>query len=165
MKLRELVLLAILTTILFVVEQLLTFIPNIQLTFLIIIIYSKVFKLKTLFIILIHVLLDNLFMGSFNMMYIPFMFLGYSIIPITLYFIKTNNEIHLALLSVIFSFIYCFLFVIPSSITTGVKFRDYLIADIPFTIILSISSFVTVLWLYKPISQKLIQFKNKNDSE
>ncbi len=165
MKIRDLVEIAILTTILFVVEQLLTFIPNVQLTFLLIIVYSKVFKTrKTLIVILLHVLLDNLFMGTFNIIYLPCMFIGYSIIPITLYIIKTNNEFILSLLSVIFSFIYCFLFVIPSVITTGVNFFDYLIADIFFTIILSISSFVSVLWLYKPLSTRLIEIKNKNDS-
>ncbi len=162
MKINDLVIISILTTILFVVEQVLTFIPNVQLTFLLIIIYSKVLKTKkTLFIILIHVLLDNLFMGSFNFMFIPFMFIGYSVIPITLNLIKIESEIKLAFISVLFSFIYCFLFLIPSVITTGIKISDYLIADIPFTCILSISSFITVLWLYKPLSNKLIELTNK----
>lgn len=162
MKIRDLVIISALTTILFVVEQALTFIPNVQLTFLLIIVYSKVLKTKkTLFIILIHVLLDNLFMGSFNFTYLPFMFLGYCIIPITINLFKINSEVTLAFISVLFSIFYCMLFAIPSVFTTGINFVDYIIADIPFTTILSITSFISVLWLCKPLSNKLTDLINK----
>ncbi|MFI3252545.1 MAG: hypothetical protein R3Y60_05355 [bacterium] len=168
MKIKDLVIISILTTILFVVEQVLTFIPNVQLTFLLIIVYSKVLKTKkTLFIILIHVLIDNLFMGTFNIVFIPFMYMGYIIIPITLNTIFKNidNEIKIALLSIIYSIIYCTIFVIPNSIVYGINLIDYLVADLPFALILSISSFISILWLYKPLNKKLTELINKNDSE
>lgn len=162
MNIKDLVILSAATTILFVSEQVLSFIPNVQVTFLLLIVYSKVFKLnKTLLIILIHVLLDNLFMASFNIIFVPFMFLGYSIIPIAINFIKVEEELKLAFLSILFSVIYCILFIIPNTIFLGLNFFDYLIADIPYMIILTISSFLTVLWLYKPIKIKLEELIKK----
>ncbi len=162
MTLKDIIIISILSSILFVSEQILTFIPNVQITFLLIIVFSKIFKLRiTLLIILIHVLLDNLFLASFNIMFVPFMFIGYSIIPISLYFIKVDKEVVLALLSIIFSCIYCSLYIIPNTIVFNVNILDYLIADIPFMIILSLSSFISVIWLYKPIKEKLEKIINK----
>ena len=55
----------------------LTFLPNIQVTVILIVLYSKILGTKkTLIIILIHVILDNLIMSSFNIMYVPFMYIG-----------------------------------------------------------------------------------------
>ncbi len=150
---KELVLLSVLTTILFVSEQILSFLPSVQITFLLIILYSKVFKFKTIFIIIVHVLLDNLFNSSFNIIFIPFIILAYSIIPITLntIFKRITKELPLALLSIVYSFIYCISYVIPTALTTNIKVVDYLIADLPFSIILAVVSFLTVLWLYKSL--------------
>lgn len=162
MKIKDIVLISALASILFVSEQILTILPNIQITFLLIIVYSKVLKYKkTLIIILIHVLLDNLFMGTFNIIFIPFMFIGYSIIPISLNFIKAEDELKLSFLSTLFSMIYCMLFVIPNSLFLGINLFDYLLADIPYILILSLSSFLTVLWLYKPIKNKLEELIKK----
>lgn len=160
LSIKDIIIISVLTSILFVLEQVLTFIPNVQMTFLLIIVFSKVLKTyKTLIIILIHVLLDNIFMGSFNIIFIPFMLIGYSIIPILLNtcFKKVESETLLAFLSIMFSFIYCFMYIIPNVIIMNINILDYIIADLPFTIILSISSFVSVLWLFRPLKNKLEQ--------
>lgn len=157
-KLKEYIIIAFMATIMFVLEQILTFLPNIQLTFLLLIVYSKVFKFKnTMLIILIHVILDNLFMGSFNIIYLPFMFIGYSLVPITICSLKNiNSSIHLALISIVLSIGYCLIFIIPNCFILNVEFMDYLILDIPFEVILATSSFISVLWLYEP----LVKFLN-----
>ena len=62
LSVRDLTLIAVLTTVLFVSEQLLSFIPNVQLTVFLIVLYSKrVGFVKTSIVTIIHVLLDNLF--------------------------------------------------------------------------------------------------------
>ncbi|MCR5231688.1 MAG: hypothetical protein K6B64_03480, partial [Acholeplasmatales bacterium] len=62
---KELCILAFMTVILFIQEELLSFIPNFQFTFLLIAVYTKVFGFKkTSMIVLAHILLDNIFMGS-----------------------------------------------------------------------------------------------------
>ena len=63
---KELCILAFLTVVLFIQEELFTFIPNFQFTFLLLAIYVVVLGYKrTSLIVLAHVLLDNLFMGSY----------------------------------------------------------------------------------------------------
>ena len=92
---KDITITSIFAVILFVQEQLLFFLPNITFTMLLIVLYSK--KLgcfKTIFINLVYVLLDNLFNGSFNLLFVVFMFIGWSIVPILLntIFKKVNNN-------------------------------------------------------------------------
>ena len=161
MNIRDITLIAALTAIIFVQEELLTIIPNVQLTVFLLVLYSKKvgFK-KTSIIILIHTLLDNLVMGSFNMFYIVFMFIGWMIIPLTLCSIFKNVESNysLAFLGILFSFCYCFVYIVPNVVIADVKFLDYLYADIIFEVILAMSSFISILLLYNPISKFLDKF-------
>ena len=152
-KIKNITLIAVLAAILFVQEQVLSFLPNIQLTVFLLVLYSKIFKLwKVLLVIVIHVLLDNLFMGSFSIYYFPFMLLGWSIIPIiiNIFFKNNENSIVLAIVGFGCSFIYCFLFAIPQMLLTETSLMTYLAADFSFEIILAISSFLAILWLFKP---------------
>ena len=157
-KIKDITVIAFFSAILFAQEQLLNFLPNIQLTVFLIVLYSKVFKLwKTLIIILIHVILDNIFMSSFSIYYFPFMLIGWSIIPIVLniFFKNNDNPITLAFVGVGCSFIYCFMFAIPQVLIIKVDLIAYLAADLFFEIILALTSFITILWLYKPCAKLL----------
>lgn len=163
-KTKEIVLIGIFSALLFTQEQLLASLPNIQLTIFLIILYSKCFGCKiTLFIVFIHTLLDNFYMGSFNLVYFPFMLLGWSLIPICLHTIFKNIEdgTHLALCSILFSLLYSWIYIIPNSIYYGLNPIVYFISDIPFEIILCISSFITTLWLYEPCIKVLKQITSR----
>ncbi len=158
MSVKRLVIISILTAILFVQEQILSFIPNIQLTFLLIILYSKTFDfIESVLMITVHVILDNLLMGSFNLTVVPFMYIGYLIIPITLktIFRKVNSSIGLAFLSILYALLYSWVFIIPAILILEIPFWTYIIQDIPFEILLVTSSFLSVLWLYKPLKRVL----------
>ncbi|HON63988.1 MAG TPA: hypothetical protein PK840_03790 [Bacilli bacterium] len=157
---RDIALIGILTAILFVQEQALTFLPNIQVTVFLIVVYSKSLKLShTMIIIFIHVILDNLLMGSFNLVYLPFMMIGWMLIPLLLnsLFKKVNDSFPLGLLGILFSFLYSWIMLIPQAFITEVDLAAYWIADIPFEILLALSSFLTILWLYQP-SIKVLQY-------
>ncbi|MGN1343767.1 MAG: hypothetical protein ACI4U3_04255 [Traorella sp.] len=169
---KRIVLIGFLSALLFACEQVLTFLPNIQLTVFLIILYSKVLGWKdSCMIILIHVLLDNFFMGSFNMFFTPIMFLGWAMIPCLLEFVfyRINDSFHLALLSILFSLIYSWLFIIPNSFLYQIDLVAYLMADLPFEFMLAISSFISTLWLYDPcfkVLTKLSQvYKQSNINE
>ena len=151
-KTKEIVVLAFLTALLFVQEQTLTFLPNIQLTVFLLILYSKMLGYKkTLIIIFVHVLLDNLIMSSMNPVFMTFMFIGWSIIPITLHLMdKEHTAFELALLSIAFSFVYCWVYIIPNVFVYEINAMAYFISDIPFACILAMSSFLSTLWLYEP---------------
>lgn len=156
---KDITIVAIFAAILFVQEQVFSFLPNIQLTVFFLVLYSKVFGFKkTIIIVIIHTLLDNLVMGSMNFLYFPFMLIGWLVIPCTVCSLLKNNDnnIVLALFGILFSFIYSWLFIIPNVIINEVSVIAYLSADIVWEIVLAMSSFLTILWLYKPCS-KIIQ--------
>lgn len=161
LRVKDITLIAILTAILFAQEQILSFLPNIQLTVLLIVLYSKVLGLKkTIIIVTIHTFLDNLLMG-FNIFYFPFMLIGWLIIPISLntIFKRVNNTILLAFLGILFSFLYSWMFVFANVVLLQVGFWQYLIADLYFEILLAASSFFTILWLYDPLYKLMIEFQ------
>lgn len=163
---KDITLIALMTTILFVQEQILTFIPNVQLTVFFLVLYSKKFGLlKTTTICLIHVVLDNFVMGSFNLIYMPFMFIGWVIIPISLntVFKNVNSNIILAFLGIAFSISYSWIYIIPNCIVLQVDFITYLLADIIWEILLATSSFLTILLLYKPCSRKFDKYIIKKE--
>ena len=158
---KDIALMAILTAILFVQEQLLTFIPNVSLTIFLIVLFSKKLGLiKTLLIITCHVLLDNLFMSSFNVVFVGFNLLGYYIIPLTLctFFKRINNNIVLGLLGFIYSLIYCWMYIFPNMIVLNIDLISYLIADILWELVLALSSLISIILLYNPMSKVFNKF-------
>lgn len=160
---KDITIIAVMTTILFVQEQLLASLPGIQLTVFLIVLFSKKLGLaKTSIIIVLHVLLDNFYMSSFSLMFTPTMLIGWLIIPLSLctIFKKVESPILLALLGVLYSFIYCWLYIIPSYFLISISPIAYLISDITFEIALAVISFVSILFLYKPCS-KIFELLNK----
>ena len=155
---KDITLISIMTTILFVQEQLLTSIPGVQLTIFLMVLFSKKFGLiKSVLIIVLHVLLDNFYMSSFSLMYTPTMLIGWLLIPLTIctIFKKVESPILLALLGALYSFIYCWLYIIPNYLIFNINPIAYLISDFIFEIILAVCSFVSIFLLYKPLSRLL----------
>ena len=149
---KNLTLIAIFSAIIITLEYALSFLPNIQLTFFLLILFSKVLGLKrTSLIILIYVLIDNLLMGGISL-YTPFIILSLLIIPLSLetIFKKVESPIVLAFLSIVYSLIYSWIYIIPTMLLTNINFIDYLTADFIFEVILASSTFLSVLWLYSP---------------
>ena len=157
-SIKDITTIACLSTLLFAQEQLLSILPNVQLTIFLILLFSKKigFK-KTTIIILIHVILDNLLSGYFNPLFVISMFIAYLWTPLLNSFIfkKINNPILLALISVICSFLYCWTFILPYSLLFNIKPSVYLIGDIIFELLLALSSFISTLMLY-PLVNKAI---------
>lgn len=154
--LRNIVIIAFMATILVAQEEALTIIPNFQFTFLLIITYSVVFGFKrTFFIILIHVLLDNLLMGTFNVFAICPMLFSYTLIPLVISIFKITNSLKLAFLSILFSLIYVISFIPFGLYILDVKFEQYIIADIPYDLVLICTNFLLVLWVYEPLRKVL----------
>ena len=152
---------AMFTAILFVQEEALTFIPNIQLTIFFIVLYSKKLGFfRTSIIVLVHVILDNLVMGSFSLLYTPAMFFGWMLIPVLFCTIcrKTENPLILACLAGFCGFLYCWSFILPNYLLMKIDPLVYLASDIVFEAILAACGFLTVLILYKPCSKLFDKF-------
>ena len=158
----NLILSSLLVSILFVQEELLTFIPGVQFTFLLLMIIGAVMGMKwgTL-IVICHVILDNVVMGSLvpNIM-IP-MFLGYEI-TLLIGFILKEKKLWLNCIGCILSIIiYTQLFALSSIIFLDIDYLVYMTGDISFTVILIIFSTLTIIWLYKPLIKLLNKIKNE----
>lgn len=149
-------------------KELMSFIPNVSLTVFLIVLYSRVFgRRKTLFILLVYVLLDNMIMGNMGPIYIPFQYVAWAVIPVllTTVFRDVNDPLRLALLAALFSFLYCWILVIPGCIVMNIGVKAYLAADISFEVILAVSGFVSVLLLYRPCYKVMIRLMNETNED
>lgn len=158
MKVKDITLIAIFSVILFVQEEILNFIPNVNLTFFLIVLYSKTLGLKrTTLIIFIYCLLDNFVMNSFSIYFTPCIFTALILIPILIntIFKNINGKLKLSFLSALFSLMYCWSFIVPSILIYKIDFLSYIITDIPFEILLATSSFISVLLLYDSCSNTI----------
>ncbi len=141
-----------LTVILTVQEEVLTFIPNVQLTFFLIIVYGATIGiLDGTLVVLVHVLVDNLIMNSFTPYIIIPMFIGLEITLIFGYLLRNKKEWVVAIFAGLAGYIYCMLFWGSSILFYSVEPIPYLISDIPFEVVLVVCNVITVLFLYKPI--------------
>lgn len=149
--LRDIVLMPILAAILYVQQIALAFIPNVQLTTLLILLYTKVlgFK-KSSLIMILHIVAYNFLnpYGPALPTHLPF-FIAAWLLFIGVVRISGNNTYLLAFISFIYGFVYGWILAIPAVYIADIPFVPYIIADIPFEIIMAVSNFVTVLWLYE----------------
>jgi len=169
-RIKDISLIAILTSLLVVQEELLSFLPNIQLTVFLIVLYSKIlgFK-KTSLIVTIYVLLDSMIMGAMNPIFMIFLYIGWMVMVVltVTVFKKIDNNILLALIGFLYALIYSWIMVIPSIFIYKVSFIAYIIEDILFEILLASSSFLSILLLYEPLSsvfrKALTRYYNKKE--
>ena len=153
---KDLALMSILAGILLSLETALAFIPNIQLTFLLLLIYSKrLGTIKTLIIIFVHVLIDTMLFGGLMSIYMVSMLVGYAFIPLLANTVlrRVKNVYVLALFSGLSGLLYAWSFIPPTIILYNVPILGYLAADIPFTAVLIANNILTTLILYKPIDR------------
>ena len=152
----ELCILAFMTVLLFVQEELFTFIPNFQFTFLLLAVYVVVFGYKkTSLIILAHVLLDNMFMGSLTPIVMIPMWMGYMIYTGVICLLKDKKLWILVLGGALSAYLYCMLFLVTNAIFLDINLYVYWISDIPFEVMLVSCTSFTLIYLYKPLSKKL----------
>ena len=158
---------ALMVTIMVVQKWLLAIIPNFQFTTLLIILFFFVFGIKpTIVITILYVIVDNLYMGTFHLVYTPIMALAWlSLILLLLPFKKCNNIWILALIGSIHGIIYAFCYALGGIIFYQIDIIAYMLADIPFTILLIVSNFITIIWLYKPLYKVLCIFLSENVCE
>ena len=161
METRRMLMVSLAIAIIFTQEQLLMFIPNVQLTVLLIILFVSVFSFKeSMIMITAYVFLDSLYMGGFNIFYMVPMLLSWYLIPLSYHtFLRqTKNELKLALFAMVFGFVYGWMFIPFNMLQLGIpNFWPYLIADLPFELIMATTGFVTVLWMYKPLYKVLTE--------
>ena len=150
---KKLVMIAMFIAIIFAQEEALTVIPNVQLTVLLLMVYGAVVgPLWGTVIVLAHCLFDNLFMASLMPSVFFPMAIGWEIVMLFGWISKKWPIILKIVLSIVGALIYCWLFVLFNWLMIPmIDIYKYIIADIPFEIVLMTSSGISVALLYIPI--------------
>ncbi|MBU1020290.1 MAG: hypothetical protein KJ847_03680 [Firmicutes bacterium] len=168
MSTKKMLMIAISIAIIFTQEQLLMFLPNIQFTVLLIIVFTSVYSFKeTMILITGYVFLDSMYMGGLNPFFVTPMLIAWYLIPISYHTIlrKTNNEIALSIFAFVFGIVYGLIFIPFQMIQFGVTtLWPYLLNDIPFELIMAFTGTLTVLWMYKPLYNLLNNIVNQNQA-
>ena len=151
MKTRDLVIVAMMAAVLFVVQVALSFVPNIELVTLLIIIYSLVIGRKTIFAIYVFALLEGLFYG-FGIWWIMYLYVW-----TVLYFIvralrKQQEVLVWSLVGGFFGLLFGTLCSIPYFFIGGIGAGvAWWVAGLPYDILHGVGNFVVILVLFKPI--------------
>lgn len=147
------------TTIVFVLQLVLSTFPNINLTFLLFLILFQQYKIRVnMQYIGVYVMLQGVWWG-FDLYLIPMFiaWVGFAIVANT---IKSLKDVSQSLVVGGYAIIYAASFIPLSVLLYKIPLGAYVIADIPFTIILIINNFLTVLWL-KPLISHRITHENR----
>ncbi len=151
-----------LLAVLVVQEYILSGIPQVQLTIILILVYAQFLSYKKLIpLIIAYVLLDNLLMGSISLLYTPTMLIIWPLYAVFARMIlKKPDYIHL-IYAIGFSFIYGWSF-LPASIVlqhlnTWSKIWTYLKLDFVFELMMATNTIITFLLFYQPL-MKLLTF-------
>ncbi|PKK92922.1 MAG: hypothetical protein CVV61_07300 [Tenericutes bacterium HGW-Tenericutes-6] len=158
LKIKDVTLISICAAILFAQQLLFSMIPNVQLTTLLVVLFTKTLGFRrTSLIVIIHVLASSMLSpyGALNPLYLPSMMIGWLLIPTLLStgFKHLEKPYGLAIFGFVFGFIYGWMFIPVSVFIFDSPFLPYLIADIPFEITMAITNFIAILWLYEPLSK------------
>ena len=155
---RELCIMALLTVLLFMQEELMNFLPNINFTILLMVLYSKVFGfVKSSMMITVYLLFDAIYMGSLNPIWTTGQWIAWMVIPLLTctVFKKTEDSLKLAFAGALYAFLYCWIMIVPTMWVLHTPFKLYLIKDIPFELLLAASSFLGILLFYEPLRKLL----------
>jgi energy-coupling factor transport system substrate-specific component len=161
---RHITLAAMLLTVLYVQELLLSGLPNIQLTVVLIMVYGAVLPLGlSLPIVFGYVLLDNMIFGSFSILYTPAMFFSWILLVLVAKSLAQKKFIWTLLFASLFGFIYGWSFFPAKMIEQGIAYLwPYFLSDIVFELIMVVNNFITVLLLYRHLRDILETLFNPN---
>lgn len=155
MRVKEIALIGIMSAILVAVQVALSFLPNIELVSLLIIIYTLVFGRKTLYIIYVFVALEGIIYGI-GLWWINYLYIWTILYIIVMLLRKQNSPYIWVTISGFFGLIFGALCAIPNLFISGIGAAiSYWIAGIPFDIIHAVGNFAVALLLFHPLYRVL----------
>lgn len=151
MKTRDLAIIAMMSAILFVAQVALSFVPNIELVTLLIMVYTLVLGRKTLFAIYIFAILEGLFYG-FGIWWIMYLYVWTILYLVVRVFQKQENLLVWSTIGGFFGLLFGTFCSIPYFITGGIGAGvAWWVAGLPYDILHGVGNFVVILVLFKPI--------------
>lgn len=153
MKVRDIVLIAILSATLTASKMALSFVPNVEIVTLLFIIYTIVFGFKRTILVSIIFSTTEIFLWGFNTWLLGYYLIWPLLVIATGLISKTTkSEYIFAILAGIFGLSFGLFFSVTESIFYGIGYGiTYWIRGLLFDIIHGFSNFILVLILFKPI--------------
>lgn len=168
MKINDIVLIGMMSAILLAVQVSFSFLPNIELASLLIILFTLHYKRKTLFIIYIFALLEGVIYG-FHIWFINYLYIWTILYFLVRLIRKNSSPVFWAIVSGIYGLSFGALCSIPYFFIGGPEAAlAYWVNGIPFDIIHGPANFVITLVLFHPLDTLLkkidIQRNEPNNS-
>jgi hypothetical protein len=149
----KLIFITLFTSIIFVTEFALAFIPNVNLTFVLLAVLFQKIEIKYhLPFIVLYIFLQGLVWGV-GLYLIP-MFIAFSGFGVATNLLKHKANMLQALFIGLYAIAYSATFIPINVFILGLPLWGYIIADIPFTTVLIVNNFLTVVWL-KPTLNRI----------
>lgn len=163
-KTGEIIILSYMSVILVGVQYVLSFLPNIELVSLLVIIFTLVYRRKVLYTIYVFTFLQGLIYG-FSIWWVTYLYVWTILAGITYLFRNIETSLGWALISGFYGLAFGALCEIPWLFTVGfrVAFTAW-VAGIPFDLVHGISNFLIALVLFNPLYKLLIKLENMRTS-
>lgn len=148
---KSIVALAFCTSIMFAQQVALAALPNIELVSLLVMVYAKVFRFKSLHIIYIFAILEGVFYG-FHIWWISYLYIWTILALITIAMSNVKSPVIWAVISGIFGLMFGMMCAVPYLFIGGfATAAAYWVAGIPFDLIHCVSNFILCLILWVPL--------------
>lgn len=149
---REIVILGLMTALLLVAQVGLSFLPNIELVSLLIIVYTMVFRKKVFLIIYTFVLLEGLIYG-FGTWWFTYLYVWTVLALLAWCFREMESTLGWAILNAAFGLMFGALTALTNLFISGIGgMISYWVAGIPFDLLHCAGNFATALVLFKPLT-------------
>lgn len=150
-KTKDIVIMGVLTAILFLGQVALSFLPNIEVVTLLIILYTLIYGRKVFLIIYTFVFLEGIIYG-FGLWWINYLYIWSILAAIVLLFCRQRSIVFWSTVSGFFGLFFGTLCSVPYLVTggPGAAFA-YIIAGIPYDISHCIGNIIVCLVLFKPL--------------
>lgn len=148
---QELVILALCTALILVLQIALAGLPNIEMVSLLIMLYAKTFRSKSLYIIYVFALLEGVFYG-FHIWWISYLYVWTILAVAVMILHKFKSPIVWAVVAGSFGLLFGMLCAVPYLIMGGPAMAlTYWISGMPFDLIHCISNFTICMLLWNPL--------------
>lgn len=166
MRIKDIALIGMMSAILITIQIALSFLPNVELVSLLIILFTLIYRSKALYIIYIFVLVEGLIYG-FGLWWINYLYVWLVLYIITMLIGKKQSRgtFVWATVSSCFGFSFGALCSIPYFFIGGIRSGfAYWVSGIPFDITHGIFNFIIMVVLFRPLYQ-LLTFIDKRTSQ
>lgn len=164
MRTKDLVILGIMSALLITLQVGLSFLPNIELVSLLIILCTIMYGWKTLYTIYTFVIAEGLIYG-FSIWWINYLYVWTILMLITMLFRSKRSPFFWAILSGLYGLSFGVLCSIPYLFIGGIPMAiSGIISGIPFDVIHCVSNYIIALVLFKPLHNLFEWIKQKQPS-